>query len=147
MQLDKAKALRAGWKGTSCDHPEIVKEYYLGTSTGDKVCTTCGEVIDENGKVYNDNIKTEKSMNENYNNSAEGNEMRKWIEKVKNEEKKYILIPIEDIENLWAVANSGSEAENDETFRLNFVGQAKLIKHLYENYGKVADEVTRVIAE
>lgn len=28
-----------------CDHPKTEKEYYLGSDTGDKVCTTCGRVV------------------------------------------------------------------------------------------------------
>ena len=46
MQADKAKQLRDAWaaQGSSpCDHPELAKEYILGSNTGDKVCTTCGE--------------------------------------------------------------------------------------------------------
>lgn len=27
----------------ACYHPRLVKEYYLGTQTGDVVCTACGE--------------------------------------------------------------------------------------------------------
>ena len=45
MQLKKAETLRRAWieKGNpSCEHPEVDKEYYLGTDTGDEVCTTCG---------------------------------------------------------------------------------------------------------
>jgi hypothetical protein len=26
-----------------CEHPEIDKEYYLGSDTGDVVCKVCGE--------------------------------------------------------------------------------------------------------
>jgi hypothetical protein len=45
MQSDDARQLREEWarKGNSpCDHPELDKEYYLGSGTGDYVCTTCG---------------------------------------------------------------------------------------------------------
>jgi hypothetical protein len=46
MQMAEAARLQEAWaaKGNPpCDHPQLVKEYYLGTQTGDKVCTTCGE--------------------------------------------------------------------------------------------------------
>lgn len=46
MQMDEASQLRKEWKAQGnkeCNHPTITKEYYLGTSTGDYVCTTCGQ--------------------------------------------------------------------------------------------------------
>lgn len=46
MQSDKAARLRKDWaaKGSPpCEHPELAREYYLSSNTGDKVCTTCGE--------------------------------------------------------------------------------------------------------
>ncbi|MGW2010831.1 hypothetical protein [Streptomyces nigrescens] len=46
MQMDEAEKLRRAWaaKGSPpCDHPTKAKEYHLGSATGDKVCTTCGE--------------------------------------------------------------------------------------------------------
>jgi hypothetical protein len=42
LQLEEARELRKEWGNKPCDHPRVVKEYYLGTSTGDYVCTTCG---------------------------------------------------------------------------------------------------------
>lgn len=96
------------------------------------------------GRLDKLNIKI---MNENYNNSAEGNDMRKWIDKVKAEEKEYILIPIDKIEDLWMIANAGSEAEDSQASRSSSAGQARLIKYLYENYGKSTDEITQIITE
>jgi hypothetical protein len=49
MQMDDALRLRTAWieKGNPpCDHPHVDKEYYLGSSTGDWVCTTCGREVD-----------------------------------------------------------------------------------------------------
>jgi hypothetical protein len=46
MQSGKASRLRQAWelKGSPpCDHPSKAKEYYLGSATGDLICTTCGE--------------------------------------------------------------------------------------------------------
>jgi transposase-like protein len=43
MQLEKAKKLEKAWGKQPCDHPDIEKEYYLGSDTGDYVCTTCGK--------------------------------------------------------------------------------------------------------
>lgn len=46
MQMSEAAELRKAWKekgNPPCDHPGYPdKEYYLGTSTGDRVCTICG---------------------------------------------------------------------------------------------------------
>lgn len=48
MQMDDAEKLRAEWEAKGnppCEHPQIVREFYRGTATGDKVCTTCGKVF------------------------------------------------------------------------------------------------------
>lgn len=42
MQYDEAAQLRKNWGDKPCSHPTTEKEYYLGASTGDRVCTTCG---------------------------------------------------------------------------------------------------------
>ena len=45
MQSEKAAQLNKDWiaKGNPpCSHPTTEREYYLGTATGDRVCTTCG---------------------------------------------------------------------------------------------------------
>lgn len=47
MQAEEEKALRQAWikKGSPlCDHSKLAREYYLGSNTGDYVCTICGEV-------------------------------------------------------------------------------------------------------
>lgn len=46
MQADRAEQLRDEWAltgGSVCPHPQLAKEYILGSNTGDKVCTTCGD--------------------------------------------------------------------------------------------------------
>lgn len=45
MQHEKAKSIRKSWGNKACNHPKVEKEYYLGTQTGDKVCTTCGREV------------------------------------------------------------------------------------------------------
>ena len=42
MQIKEAVALRKRWGNQPCNHPVLDKEYDLGISTGDYVCTTCG---------------------------------------------------------------------------------------------------------
>ncbi|MDY7432030.1 hypothetical protein UJ203_09950 [Bacillus sp. V26] len=45
MQMSEAAELRKAWKekgNPPCDHIVRVTEYNLGSSTGDKVCVTCG---------------------------------------------------------------------------------------------------------
>lgn len=43
MQMDEASERRKEWGDKPCDHPQVVKEYFLGTNTGDFVCTQCGK--------------------------------------------------------------------------------------------------------
>ncbi|AEG81675.1 hypothetical protein CULC809_01142 [Corynebacterium ulcerans 809] len=45
MKHEEAIALEKAWnkKGNPpCNHPHFRKEIYLGSKTGDEVCTTCG---------------------------------------------------------------------------------------------------------
>jgi hypothetical protein len=45
MQQKKAANLRDAWRDSGsppCDHASIDQEYYLGSQTGDWVCTKCG---------------------------------------------------------------------------------------------------------
>lgn len=42
MQTSEANQLRKLWGNAPCDHPHLVKEYNLGSDTGDLVCTQCG---------------------------------------------------------------------------------------------------------
>ncbi|MEH7374467.1 hypothetical protein [Neobacillus drentensis] len=45
MQNSAARELKEEWKekgNKPCSHPQIVKEYILGSQTGDYVCSTCG---------------------------------------------------------------------------------------------------------
>lgn len=42
MQSSEAKQLRKDWGKKECNHPFFAKEYYLGTQTGDHICTVCG---------------------------------------------------------------------------------------------------------
>lgn len=43
MQHAAAMKLRKAWGEDPCDHPNLEKEYYLGSDTMDYVCTTCGK--------------------------------------------------------------------------------------------------------
>jgi hypothetical protein len=48
MQMDEVTKLRRAWIAAGnarCEHPFLEKEYYLGSATGDCVCTTCGETF------------------------------------------------------------------------------------------------------
>ena len=62
MQLEEARALEAGWGKKPCDHPQTEKEYYLGTATGDYVCTTCGKAFW--GDKKDEEKKTEEKRSE-----------------------------------------------------------------------------------
>ncbi len=49
MEMDQAHKLREAWKAQGnppCDHPEYTQELYLGSGTGDYVCTTCGAYVE-----------------------------------------------------------------------------------------------------
>lgn len=43
MQMNEAMKLREAWGDKPCNHPDLDKEYELGTATGDYVCTQCGQ--------------------------------------------------------------------------------------------------------
>lgn len=50
MQTSETDRLREAWKRQGdppCDHPKTEREYYLGSHTGDDICTTCGRVVDK----------------------------------------------------------------------------------------------------
>ncbi len=59
VQMDDVAKIRKRWQEAGsppCDHPDIDKEYYFGTSTGDYACLQCGksapwEAMRENRKV------------------------------------------------------------------------------------------------
>ncbi len=56
MQYEQAKNLREEWEAAGskpCQHPRLVKEYFNGQDSGDKVCDTCGEEFtsDEASKI------------------------------------------------------------------------------------------------
>lgn len=42
MDMKEAAELRVKWEGSTCEHPDLEKEFYAGTPTGDYVCTKCG---------------------------------------------------------------------------------------------------------
>jgi hypothetical protein len=47
MEMDKARRLRETWGNRPCSHPQecIEGETIQGTTTGDLICTQCGEVF------------------------------------------------------------------------------------------------------
>ena len=40
--MSDAVELKKNWGDQQCDHPELEKEYDMGFTTGDYVCTQCG---------------------------------------------------------------------------------------------------------
>jgi hypothetical protein len=48
MQSSDAKRKRDSWGDKPCKHSNFVKEYILGSQTGDYICTTCGQAFDRN---------------------------------------------------------------------------------------------------
>lgn len=48
MQMNKSQELREAWqkKGNPpCEHNNTEQEHYLGTGTGEYVCTQCGKLF------------------------------------------------------------------------------------------------------
>jgi hypothetical protein len=49
MQMVEAYQRWTHWRrthlGETCEHPATTDEFYLGTRTGDRVCTTCFEAF------------------------------------------------------------------------------------------------------
>jgi hypothetical protein len=46
--MEKAQRLREEWQAKGnppCEHKNTEKEHYLGSDTGDRVCSTCGATI------------------------------------------------------------------------------------------------------
>ena len=44
MKMSEAKELKMRWGNKPCNHPFLeIERDEIGTSTGDYVCTTCGE--------------------------------------------------------------------------------------------------------
>lgn len=50
MQNEKAQNLRNNWNGKPCKHTKLEKEYFLGSDSGDYVCSQCGEVFTKTQK-------------------------------------------------------------------------------------------------
>lgn len=42
MQMDEASERRKEWGDKPCDHPQVVKEYFLGTNTGTSYVRNAG---------------------------------------------------------------------------------------------------------
>ncbi|MCE0759094.1 hypothetical protein LWH94_07740 [Marinobacter sp. G11] len=56
MQLKEAKNLNEKNQEPDCQHTNLSKEYYLGSATGDYVCTNCGK--SGHGREWVDNKKS-----------------------------------------------------------------------------------------
>jgi hypothetical protein len=53
MQMEEVLQLQEAWKkkgNPPCKHAVVDREYYLGSHTGDSVCTTCGSYVDDEEK-------------------------------------------------------------------------------------------------
>jgi len=51
IQTDRATQIRRAWEAAGsppCSHPDADKEYYLGSSTGDYICLSCGDIFSSN---------------------------------------------------------------------------------------------------
>ena len=47
IQCDKANEIENEWGDKPCSHPNIVREYYFSSQTGDYRCTQCGATFTE----------------------------------------------------------------------------------------------------
>lgn len=50
VQLKHSKTLKEKWGNKPCSHPNLSKEYYLSSATGDYICTQCGESFNREEK-------------------------------------------------------------------------------------------------
>ncbi|TFD16623.1 hypothetical protein E3T26_03915 [Cryobacterium sp. TMT1-21] len=60
MQMKRANEIAKDWDAAGrppCEHPHLDKEFHLGSSTGDYICTTCGEAFsrEERRALHNGN--------------------------------------------------------------------------------------------
>lgn len=60
MEDKKAKKIRAAWGDNPCEHPQFEKEYFLGSDTGDYICTQCGKVFSRSQKEKIENERHKK---------------------------------------------------------------------------------------
>lgn len=61
--------------------------------------------------------------------------------------KKYILIPIEKIEDMWINSNVGVEAAETDASMYKSLEQVNLVKHIGEQYARTNNEIAEIIAE
>ena len=47
IQYDEANEIEIAWGNKECSHPEITKEYYRSSQTGDYRCKQCGATFTE----------------------------------------------------------------------------------------------------
>lgn len=47
IQYDEANEIEKKWGNKECSHPEITKEYYRSSQTGDYRCRQCGTTFTE----------------------------------------------------------------------------------------------------
>ena len=65
MQSKDAQKLRKARGNKPCSHPHLEKEYYLGSKTGDLVCTTCGMDFYNEAAAKEDALKRKKEYENN----------------------------------------------------------------------------------
>jgi len=60
MDIKKADFIKKQWGNKPCKHPQLEKEYIMGSSTGDYICVQCGRVVDESDLNSNGVNNTQK---------------------------------------------------------------------------------------
>lgn len=60
MQSSDAERLIRAYGDKPCSHPHLKDEYYLGSKTGDVVCTTCGRSFYNEDAAHKDALKYKK---------------------------------------------------------------------------------------
>jgi hypothetical protein len=46
MQMKEAYRRQREWGERACTHPGVEREFYLGSHTGDYVCSVCGRAVE-----------------------------------------------------------------------------------------------------
>ena len=62
MQSKDAQKRSKAWGNKPCSHSNLEEEYYLGSRTGDLVCTTCGMGFCNEAAAKEDALKYKKNI-------------------------------------------------------------------------------------
>lgn len=86
-------------------------------------------------------------INENYNNSPEGNAMKIQLDRMKELEDKFVVLTYEEFQNLLAVAASASQVLDKPSDRDKAQGRLNEITNIYNKYFYDKEDAIKKINE